>query len=82
MKLLDCTLRDGGYYTKWNFSQKLVESYLKTVSRLPISIVELGYFSDENDLNGPFYHLNENILLMAKKFLRKDQKIFVMINYC
>lgn len=80
MKLLDCTLRDGGYYTKWNFSQKLVESYLKTVSRLPISIVELGYFSDENDLNGPFYHLNENILLMAKKFLRKDQKIFVMIN--
>ena len=43
MQILDCTLRDGGYYTDWNFTSDLVETYLKTVSKLPISIIELGY---------------------------------------
>lgn len=80
MKLLDCTLRDGGYYTNWNFPQNLVNDYLKTVSKLPISIVELGYLSNNSDENGPFYHLNETILKDAKKILNKNQKVFAMIN--
>ena len=24
-KLLDCTLRDGGYYNNWNFSEKIIK---------------------------------------------------------
>ena len=24
MKILDCTLRDGGYYTDWYFSEELL----------------------------------------------------------
>ena len=80
MKILDCTLRDGGYYTNWNFTASLVDQYLKTVSKLPISIVEIGYLSDSEDLNGPFYHLNKNILSNCKKILNRKQKIFVMIN--
>jgi len=80
MKILDCTLRDGGYYTNWNFTSDLVDQYLKTVSKLPISIIELGYLSDNNDLNGPFYHLNKSILSNCRENLRKNQKIFVMIN--
>ena len=61
MKILDCTLRDGGYYTNWSFSSELVEIYLKTVSKLPIECIELGYLSNTKDENGPFYHLNANI---------------------
>ena len=81
MKILDCTLRDGGYYTSWNFSKKLFENYIFTVSKLNISIIELGYLSDVNDSNGVFYHLNNKILKKAKSFLRKDQKIYAMINF-
>ena len=44
MKILDCTLRDGGYYTGWNFSKNLFENYLKTVSKLNISIIELDIY--------------------------------------
>ena len=80
MKILDCTLRDGGYYTNWNFDSSLVEQYLKTISKLPISIIELGYLSDKDDLNGPFYHLNKSILSFCRSNLNKRQKIFVMIN--
>ena len=80
MKFLDCTLRDGGYYTNWNFSSDLVEIYLQTVSKLPISYIELGYLSDVRDNNGPFYHLNYNSISFAKKILRKDQKVYAMVN--
>ena len=31
-KLLDCTLRDGGYYNNWNFEKKLVNEYLKAIN--------------------------------------------------
>ena len=27
--LLDCTLRDGGYYNNWDFSTDLIENYLE-----------------------------------------------------
>ena len=80
MKILDCTLRDGGYYTNWNFTSDLVDQYLKTVSKLPISIIEIGYLSDKNDLNGPFYHLSKSVLLNCRKNLKSNQKIYVMIN--
>ena len=81
MKILDCTLRDGGYYTGWNFSKNLFENYLKTVSKLNISIIELGYLSDVKDENGLFYHLNKEILKKAKSIIRKDQKVFAMVNF-
>ena len=43
MKILDCTLRDGGYYTNWDFSPELVKEYLVTVDTLPIEYIEIGY---------------------------------------
>ncbi|MFW5879423.1 MAG: pyruvate carboxyltransferase, partial [bacterium] len=27
--LLDCTLRDGGYYNAWDFEPELITAYLK-----------------------------------------------------
>ena len=39
-KILDCTLRDGGYYTNWDFKSQLVNKYLKAVEELPIDYVE------------------------------------------
>ena len=36
LSVLDCTLRDGGYYTNWTFSDALVADYLTTMSALPV----------------------------------------------
>ena len=80
MEILDCTLRDGGYYTNWDFDFKLVNEYLNAVSELPIKIIEPGYISNADDNKGPFYHLNKKILGIFKKKINKNQKIFVMIN--
>jgi 4-hydroxy 2-oxovalerate aldolase len=42
IKILDCTLRDGGYYNKWDFDNSLVQKYLHAVNDANIDIIELG----------------------------------------
>ena len=34
INLLDCTLRDGGYYNNWDFSSHLVQEYLNSLNSL------------------------------------------------
>lgn len=80
-KILDCTLRDGGYYTDWNFPSQLVESYLNVISKLPIDVIEIGYVSNvRNDKFGLYYHLNKDFLKKVKKIIRKNQKLCCMVN--
>lgn len=43
MKLLDCTLRDGGYYNSWDFAPSTVAAYLKAMATLPADMVEIGF---------------------------------------
>lgn len=40
--LLDCTLRDGGYYNNWDFDTELVREYLQSMAAAGIDYVELG----------------------------------------
>jgi len=42
MYVLDCTLRDGGYYNNWDFPQDVVEAYLNAVAKSGVDYVELG----------------------------------------
>ncbi len=41
--LLDCTLRDGGYYNNWQFSKKDIQNYINEVSKTGIQFVEIGF---------------------------------------
>ncbi|MFV3306298.1 aldolase catalytic domain-containing protein [Pseudomonas sp. NY15181] len=40
--LLDCTLRDGGYYNNWDFDAELVRDYLQAMAAAGVDCVELG----------------------------------------
>ncbi|MEH6957403.1 aldolase catalytic domain-containing protein [Neobacillus drentensis] len=42
IKLLDCTLRDGGYYNSWDFDKSLIQDYLKAMVEISVDYVELG----------------------------------------
>ncbi|WP_428661422.1 aldolase catalytic domain-containing protein [Runella sp.] len=44
-KILDCTLRDGGYYTNWDFDKSLVKEYISSMNKLPVDYLEVGYRS-------------------------------------
>ena len=75
MKILDCTIRDGGYYTNWDFDQNLITEYCKSMEELPIEYIEVGYRSIP--LKGylgkyfycPIYVLEELKSLMPSKKL-------------
>lgn len=43
--LLDCTLRDGGYFTNWQFEKKLALSLISSLNKAGIDIIEVGYKS-------------------------------------
>ena len=43
IKVLDCTLRDGGYYTNWDFSPEVIDAYIQAMNQLPIDYLEIGY---------------------------------------
>ena len=63
MKLLDCTLRDGGYYNSWNFSEQLVTDYLVAIHQSGIDYVELGFRNfPKKTFLGAFAYTSEEYL--------------------
>lgn len=79
MKILDCTLRDGGYYTNWDFDKALVENYLVGVNNLPIDFVEIGYRSNEGDkYQGEFFYCPEYLLKMLR--YQCEKPLALMLN--
>ncbi|MEC9227197.1 MAG: hypothetical protein VYA21_00105, partial [Verrucomicrobiota bacterium] len=46
---IDCTFRDGGYYTLWDFPSSAVQEYLSCCGQLGVDIVELGFRSPPSD---------------------------------
>ena len=78
-KILDCTLRDGGYHNNWRFSKKLINSYLSCMSREGIEFIELGFrFLNQNKLRGETAYTKENFIKKLK--IPKNLSIGVMVN--
>ncbi len=44
-KVLDCTLRDGGYHTNWEFDDNLVQEIILALDKSDVDYIELGYKS-------------------------------------
>jgi len=79
-KILDCTLRDGGYYTNWDFDNELVELYFSAMESLPVDYVEIGYRNlHQKDYFGEFYYSPEYILNKAQSMMPSCE-IAIMLN--
>ena len=78
-KILDCTLRDGGYYTNWDFCEKTVDAYIQAMNALPIDYLELGYRNNPTkEYMGKFGYCPVSVL----KYIRQNciKKLDVMLN--
>lgn len=77
--ILDCTLRDGGYYNSWNFSNNLVKKYLQAIEHSTVSYVELGFrLLDKTNAQGLFAYTPESFI--NKLNLPVNKSYGVMIN--
>lgn len=46
IKILDCTLRDGGYINDWKFGSHDIKSIVSRLGKANIDIVEVGFLED------------------------------------
>ena len=42
LNILDCTLRDRGYYNNWHFKKDLINEYLRVMDLIKVDYVEIG----------------------------------------
>lgn len=77
--VLDCTLRDGGYYNAWDFPQELIEAYLEAMRAARVDIVEIGFrFLKNNGFKGACAYTTDDFLRSLK--IPEDLQVAVMVN--
>jgi 4-hydroxy 2-oxovalerate aldolase len=77
--ILDCTIRDGGYYTNWDFERSLIDTYFESCNNLPIEYLEIGYRSIPlNGYFGEYFYLPITVLRRIKQQTQK--KLAVILN--
>lgn len=55
LKLLECTLRDGGYINDWNFSYNAIVDMIQKLEKTNVDILELGFLKNES------YNMNRTV---------------------
>ena len=81
MILLDCTLRDGGYYNDWDFEPELVKDYLEAMNSLQVDFVEIGFRTLKNEgFKGGVAYSKDTFLSNLNIPSGLINKICVMIN--
>ena len=79
LHILDCTMRDGGYYNDWDFSPEFVTDYLSLMSELGVTHVELGFrFLKSQSHSGPWSYTPDTLVEMNQG--SKGLKLGVMAN--
>jgi len=81
IKILDCTLRDGGYVNDWNFSDKNIDKIINSLEKANIDIIECGYLSNKAKKNKNTTLFRE-VDIVNQKLHNKNKNIpkVVMIN--
>ena len=80
-KLLDCTLRDGGYINEWTFSWHFANALYHAVSEGGADYIEVGFFEPGNNSGLPWTNLTSVDLQRLRREIPNGTQIAVMINY-
>ncbi|MDH3257690.1 MAG: nucleoid-structuring protein H-NS, partial [Nitrospinota bacterium] len=82
IKVLDCTIRDGGLMNNHQFSDELVRKVYQSANDAKIDYIELGYKADESQFArsefGPMKFCSEKDIDKVVNGIEKKVKISVM----
>jgi len=79
INLLDCTLRDGGYYNNWNFSKNFIQNYINCIQTTGIKFIELGFrFHEKKKIKGLTAYTDQDLL--NNLIFPESIKFGIMIN--
>ena len=82
IKILDCTLRDGGYVNNWEFGEKAIRAIIDKLIEAEVDIIECGFLSKTkpSSCNQTIFNSLESINRLLEKF-QKKHGFACMINY-
>ena len=78
IKLLDCTLRDGGYVNEWEFGVNVSRGITELVSKSGVEFVEVGFIGPHEDKKGVVRFSSMHELMKVFCNLDRDAKLSVM----
>lgn len=80
IKILDCTLRDGGYVNNWNFGYSTINAIIGNLSQAGIDTVECGFLSEtkETDADKSVYR---TLAEVNERFAGVNSRMACMVNY-
>lgn len=67
LKLLDCTLRDGGYVNDWKWGFSCAKAIIRALTRANVDVVEVGFLRNVNEYDSDITvcnHIEELNLLL------------------
>ncbi|MCD7780603.1 MAG: aldolase catalytic domain-containing protein, partial [Candidatus Gastranaerophilales bacterium] len=84
IKLLDCTLRDGGSLNNWDFGYENIVNIIQYLNDSNIEIIEIGFLQDnvKPTLNKTISNSTDVFDKMLCKINNKKFKAAAMINLC
>lgn len=47
IRVLDCTLRDGGYVNNWEFGEEAIRGTIRDLEQTGVDMIEIGFMRDE-----------------------------------
>jgi len=78
IKVLDCTLRDGGYIIDWMFGEKSIKSIINNLSDASIDYIECGFLKECNlNRNKTFFSSPKDLM----PYLNTNSDFTLMINF-
>lgn len=82
IKVLDCTLRDGGYINDWNFKQSNIKMMLNYLRDSELEVIECGFLSNKKvyDTDCSVFDTMDRIKEVLPEE-RGNSKYVCMINY-
>lgn len=82
IKIMDCTLRDGGWINDFRFGSENIDLILSTVEKAGIEYIELGYMDKKSipEAGRTFFSSYEELRLLGEKYNNQCNRV-VMIDY-
>ena len=81
IKILDCTLRDGGYVNNWNFGIDNIKNIVKELQNDYVDYIETGFLTDKKiTKNQSLFNKIDEINSILPQNTNKNQ-FFAMISY-
>ena len=83
IKLLDCTLRDGGYLNDWKFGHNNIVNIFERLVSSGVDIIEVGFIDErrEYDFNRTIFPDTHSINLGFSDMKKKETMLVGMIDY-